>query len=100
MPKPGTHLVAVYDEILCTDKDAAGTIGTTGHWDEQIGAVVYLLAPLSRHVIQAQVQLIQREVLLSLCRSLTRGILQSPTQGQVLYGIGKWAGVPGVNTLA
>ena len=50
-----TDLIVVYDEIFSTDKHAAWTITAARDRNKHVCAIVHGLAPLARHMIEAQV---------------------------------------------
>mmetsp|Transcript_84449 Transcript_84449/g.273455 ORF Transcript_84449/g.273455 Transcript_84449/m.273455 type:complete len:309 (+) Transcript_84449:2684-3610(+) len=60
----GVSLLLVHKTVLAADEHAAGAIDTTGHRNEGVCRVVDRVGELPRHVIQAQVHLVEREHLL------------------------------------
>jgi hypothetical protein len=51
------------------------------HGYQQVGSVVHGLAVLAHHVVEAQVQLVQGQLLLRLAGSLARGVLPGGREG-------------------
>mmetsp|Transcript_61106 Transcript_61106/g.157570 ORF Transcript_61106/g.157570 Transcript_61106/m.157570 type:complete len:936 (+) Transcript_61106:1023-3830(+) len=60
----GVSLLLVHQAVLAADQSSAGAIHTAGHSDERVGAVVHGVRELARHVVQAQVHLVEGEHLL------------------------------------
>ena len=87
------HLILIDDEVLGAHEQPARPVGAARHGHEQVGAVVDRLAPLAHHVVQAQVQLVQRQVLLRLGRRLARRVLRAVGAASSRAGL---QGMPGV----
>mmetsp|Transcript_7751 Transcript_7751/g.22947 ORF Transcript_7751/g.22947 Transcript_7751/m.22947 type:complete len:474 (+) Transcript_7751:2029-3450(+) len=67
-------LVPVDDEVVSSNEHTAGPITAARHRHQQVSAVVDGLAPLSQHVVQPQIQLVVRQVLLRLTGCLARWV--------------------------
>mmetsp|Transcript_96811 Transcript_96811/g.270984 ORF Transcript_96811/g.270984 Transcript_96811/m.270984 type:complete len:956 (-) Transcript_96811:2-2869(-) len=60
----GVALLLVDEAILAADEHAARPVDAAGHGDEGVRAVVHGVGELPRHVVEAEVHLVQREHLL------------------------------------
>ena len=69
-------LVLEDDKIFCTDQHSSWSFRVSARdRDQQIGTVVYWIRPFADHMIEAQVKLVECQVLLGFTCSSSGGIL-------------------------
>lgn len=68
-------MVLIDDKVLSANKDATGPIAAAGDGDKEISPVINRFSPLPGDVIEAEVELVEGEMLLGIESGLAGGIL-------------------------